>query len=113
MLGNYALLAGSYTAQNQYMGGNIALGSSAEIFGSVLAGNMYTSGGSTTIHGTITALSLGSQEHAAGGSTTLDLTDLPAGYIPTIKPCHLEGTCPTIPPSGENGTVEVYWSRYL
>lgn len=113
VLGNYALLAGSYNAQNQYMGGNIALGSSAEIFGSVLAGNMYTSGGSTTIHGTITALSLGSQGHAAGGSTTLDLTDLPAGYIPTIKPCHLEGTCPTIPTSGENGKVEVYWSRYL
>jgi len=112
-LGNFALLAGSFDAQGRYVGGNIALGSSAEIFGSVLAGNMYTSGGSTTIHGTITALSQGTASHAAGGSTTLDLTDLPAGYIPTIKPCELEGTCPTIPTSGQDGKVWVYWSRYL
>ena len=113
VIGNYALLAGSYDGANHYVGGNIVLGSSSEIFGSVLSGNLYSSGGSTTIHGTVTALSQGDASHAAGGSTTLDLRGLPEGYTPAVQPCELDGSCPAVPSTGSGIGVQVRWARYL
>lgn len=113
-LGHYALLAGSYNAGGQYQGGNISLGSSVNVFGAVLAGNLFSSGGSTTIRGAVTALGQGSvPSHAAGGSTTLDLRGLPTGYTPTPAPCQLTGTCPGATPGDPAMAVRVHWSRYL
>lgn len=116
VIGHYALLAGSYDADGSYIGGDISLGTSAEIFGSVLSGNLYSSGGSTRIHGSVTALSQGDGTHQAGGSTTIDLRELPEGYLPIIDPCALAGTCTE---EEDDGTTEtgfratVRWSRYL
>ena len=91
----------------------IVLGSSNNIFGSLLAGDLYRSGGSTTVHGSITALSLGVGEHAAGGSTTIDLRDLPEGFVPIIDPCKLNGTCATAPTGTTEFKAAVHWTRYL
>lgn len=114
VIGNYALLAGSYDASGHYVGGDIVLGSSNQIYGSVMSGNLYASGGSTTIHGTITALSQGDASHAAGGSTTIDLRSLPEGYTPTVDPCELDGSCPDTPAPATGGArASVLWSRYL
>lgn len=106
-LGNYAMLAGSRSDENyadlaSYVGGNITLGSSAYIYGSVKAGNEFTSGGSTTVHGYVTALAQGTAaNNSMGGSTTFDLRNLPK----------------TMDPGGEstdpNAQVQVQWSRYL
>lgn len=106
-LGNYAMLAGSRSDENyadlaSYVGGNITLGSSAYIYGSVKAGNEFTSGGSTTVHGYVTALAHGTAaKNSMGGSTTFDLRNLPK----------------TMDPGGEstdpNAQVQVQWSRYL
>ena len=113
VMGNYALLAGSYDVNDHYVGGMIVLGSSNNIFGSLLAGDLYRSGGSTTVHGSITALSLGVGEHAAGGSTTIDLRDLPEGFVPIIDPCKLNGTCATAPTGTTEFKAAVHWTRYL
>ncbi|MCD9004675.1 FapA family protein [Luteimonas sp. XNQY3] len=113
-IGNYALLAGSYGEDGRYQGGDIRLGASNRIFGSVLSGNLYASGGSTTIHGTITALSQGEATHAAGGSTTINLIDLPDTFVPAPPACALTGTCVEETPTG-SGAVDarVMWTRYL
>ena len=113
VIGNYALLAGSYATNGNYVGGNIVLGASNEIYGSVLAGNSYGSGGSTTIRGSITALSQGSGSHYGAGSTTIDLRDLPTGYEPIIDPCKLNGTCATAPTGTTEFKAAVHWTRYL
>ena len=113
VIGNYALLAGSYAPDGNYVGGNIVLGASNEIYGSVLAGNSYGSGGSTTIRGSITALSQGSGSHYGAGSTTIDLRDLPTGYEPIIDPCKLNGTCATAPTGTTEFKAAVHWTRYL
>ena len=113
VIGNYALLAGSYATNGNYVGGNIVLGASNKIYGSVLAGNSYGSGGSTTIRGSITALSQGSGSHYGAGSTTIDLRDLPTGYEPIIDPCKLNGTCATAPTGTTEFKAAVHWTRYL
>ena len=113
IIGHYALLAGSYDLSHSYVGGNITLGSGNEIFGSVLSGNSYSSGGSTTIHGSITALSLGEGGHSGGGSTTIDLTNLPDGYEPIPDPCKLDGSCATSPTSSTEFKAMIHWTRYL
>lgn len=116
-LGNYAMLAGSRSDENyadlaSYVGGNITLGSSAYIYGSVKAGNEFTSGGSTTVHGYVTALAQGTAaKNSMGGSTTFDLRNLPKTMDPG-------GGKPGTPGTGgestdPNAQVQVQWSRYL
>lgn len=116
-LGNYAMMAGSrnddnYTDQAGYIGGNIALGSSVNIYGSIKAGNEFSSGGSTTVRGFVTALALGSVfKNSMGGSTTFDLRSLPK----TLQP---GGGKPGTPGTGggstnPNAQVQLKWSRYL
>ncbi|WP_377004265.1 hypothetical protein [Coralloluteibacterium thermophilus] len=113
-LGHYALLAGSYDAAGRYVGGDVVLGASNRIFGSLLAGNRYSSGGDSTIHGSISALSLSVAAHRMSGSTTIDLRNLPTGYRPIVPPCAATGTCPE-PPAAEPDAFEaaVLWTRYL
>lgn len=113
VLGHYALLAGSYDAEGRYNGGNIALGSSVNVFGSVLAGNLYSSGGSTTIRGSVTALAQGGGNHGAGGSTTIDLRGMPLGYDPLPQPCQLTGSCGGEEEAQPATPAQVRWSRYL
>lgn len=115
-LGQYALLAGSYDADGAYRGGTITLGNSVNVFGSVLAGNRFSSGGSTTIRGSVTALAQGSVSHSATGSTTIDLRGMPLGFDPTPDPCELDGGCGAGAPGAPAQPAipaQVRWSRYL
>ena len=106
-IGNYALMAGSCTEGDcsRYTGGNIALGASNKIHGNVLAGNVFSSGGSTTVNGYITSLGLGNtSNNSQGGSTTVDISDLPPGFTPSSGSLNE-------PPQARS--IQVRWSRYL
>lgn len=114
-LGEYALLAGSYKSteyegEASYFGGNVTLGSSVELFGNIKSGNEINSGGNTTIHGIITALALGKKfkNNSMGGSTTIDLRDLPSTFTESWQ-----GKPGTPATPGESDGVQLKWSRYL
>ncbi|TIC79591.1 DUF342 domain-containing protein [Crenobacter intestini] len=80
--GNIAYLAGHYQ-DSRYIGGNITLGSSNTVHGNVMAGNRLNSGGSTVIKGYVTVASQGAaSSNNWGGSTTIDLTNLPDSFKP-------------------------------
>lgn len=106
-LTNFAYMAGSLNGE-QYQGGDITLGSSTLAFGSVLAGDTYNSGGSTTIFGYVTALGQASvSAHQMGGSTRIIVDVLPPTYVPM-------GSISLWPPSAPgSGTLSILWSRYL
>ncbi|WP_313517380.1 hypothetical protein [Pseudomonas sp.] len=113
-IGNIGLLAGGYV-DGVYSGGVINLGASTEIFGSVIAGDTLLTGGSSTVHGYVTAAGLGnSTSNDWTGSLTIDLTNLPAGYDPGGVPDM--GNC-TSNCDGSSGSTaasaELLWSRYL
>ena len=109
--GDYAFMAGSRADDNfddiaSYQGGNITLGSSSKVYGNVRAGNEFSSGGNTTIHGFVSALALGSKvANSLGGSTTFDLRNLP-------KTFKLQGPGGSEEAGGPGG-VRLKWSRYL
>lgn len=105
---NYALLAGG-AVNGIYSGGNISLGSSNTIYGSVLAGNQLTTGGSTVVNGYVTAAGNGSSvTNSLGGSTTINLTALPPAYQPGAGLPSTGGGAST-----STNNVQVFWSRYL
>ncbi|WP_314409509.1 hypothetical protein [Pseudomonas kuykendallii] len=113
-VGNIGLLAGGYI-NGAYSGGIINLGASTEVFGSVIAGDTLLTSGNSTVHGYVTAAGLGSStSNDWGGSLTIDLTNLPAGYnpggIPDMDNC--TSNC-----DGGHGSAaasaELLWSRYL
>jgi hypothetical protein len=107
-LTNFAYMAGSLNGQ-QYEGGDITLGASTLAFGSVLAGDTYNSGGSTTIFGYVTALGQASTSaHQMGGSTRIIVDVLPTNYVPM-------GGISLFPSGGAtgSGTLSVLWTRYL
>ncbi|WP_019606376.1 hypothetical protein [Teredinibacter turnerae] len=117
-IGNIGMLAGGYSPADQttYQGGNITLGASTEIFGTVMAGNYLFTGGDTEVHGYINANGLGAEgdggdANRLGGSTTVDLTNLPPSFNPIEIPNMGGGggACNT----SENDVSRVYWSRYL
>lgn len=117
-LGNYAMMAGSRSDDRfddlaNYVGGNITVGASVELFGSVQAGNEFTSGGSTTVHGYVAALALGTaRQNSMGGSTTFDLRNLPKTLNPGgAKPVEPGGGGKD--PGSTDAQVRVKWSRYL
>lgn len=109
-LGNYALMAGScdpdYPSECRYQGGNIATGASSIIRGAIKAGNEFRSGGSSTVHGYISALALGVERDnsSMGGSTTITLTNLPEGYDPSGGGGG---------GGGGDASALILWSRYL
>lgn len=110
-IGNYALMAGSCEAGSckPYVGGDIQTGASGDIFGAIKAGNLFTSSGSTTVHGYITALAQRTTTiHSMGASTTIDLRDLPPGYDPKAN-----STRPGSGEAGASGSMDIRWSRYL
>lgn len=111
-LGSYAYMAGSFSGStydaSSYVGGNVTLGSSNNVFGYVLAGNAFTSTGSSTIKGYISAQGLGVANAAQttkfstlGASTKIDATSLPSTLTTT-----------TTTGSG-NATVALKYARYL
>lgn len=107
-IGNYALMAGSCvdTDCTQYKGGNIALSASNNIYGNVLAGNVFNSGGSTTVYGYITSLGLGNSSiNSQGGSTTINLKNLPPNF--KTKSGQLDTS------TSSERFIQVRWSRYL
>lgn len=112
-LGNIGLLAGGYNPDSTtkvFSGGNITLGNSAKVYGTVIAGNLLNTGGSTEIYGYISAAGLVQDPDASnnlGNSTTLDLRDLPAGYNPSEIPNMGSSS------GGNTTTVTVQWTRYL
>ncbi|MBO3275252.1 hypothetical protein [Pseudomonas schmalbachii] len=117
-LGNVALLAGSYVG-DAFSGGIITLGSSTEIYGSVVAGDFLNTGGSTRINGYITAAkqSNSTSRNSWGGSTTIDLQNLPPSFNPCSLP-DMSGNEPCgngcEPGDGNQSTVAtLQWSRYL
>ncbi|WP_428311046.1 hypothetical protein [Hydrocarboniphaga sp.] len=110
-LGNIAFVAGGYKA-GLFVGGNITLGASTKTWGTVIAGNLFNSGGSTTVYGYVAAAGQGTLSgvpNLLSGSTTIDLTSLPATYSPTTLPC-MSGCTPA---AASTGDASVLWSRYL
>jgi len=108
-IGNVALVAGGYLNGN-YVGGDISVGASNEIYGSVIAGNLLSTTGNTTIVGRIQVAN-----HRGGttatttwtGSTTIDLRNLPPGFDPTQTPC-MSTSCQPVTP-----IAKTFWTRYL
>lgn len=116
-LGNIGILAGGYDpsdsanvpTKTKYTGGLINLGASNYIYGTVLSGDILKTGGATYIFGYISAagLQLSEDINNLGGSTSVDLRNLPAGYNPNEIP-NMEEVA-----GGNTTTVTVLWSRYL
>ena len=114
-LGNIALLAGGYNPADNtdstntvYSGGYVNLTAGNRIYGTVLAGNLLGTSGSTYIYGYVSAAGLRNldvEENTMGGSTTIDLTGVPAGSDPGLVP-DMSGV------TAESSSV-VLWSRYL
>lgn len=115
-LGNFVFIAGSFTGtydKSTYLGGNISTGASTELFGSVKAGNEFTSAGDTTIHGYITALALGMKvNNAMTARTTIKLKGLPPTYSPSGGNSTSGGGAPGTGGGGTSG-ISILWSRYL
>lgn len=116
-VGNIAVAAGGYdpSLANVYDGGNISLDAANDIYGSVLAGSILNTKGSTTVHGYITSAALSptdkiSMNNDLGGSTTIDLMNLPSSYNPTQIP-DMSDQAGQNNQSGERS--KVLWSRYL
>jgi hypothetical protein len=111
-VGNFAFMAGSWPGtthtQASYVGGNITIGASSVIHGSIKAGNEFASGGSTTITGSVNALALGLVvQNSMGGSTTFDLTQFPPTFDMTGGGS--SGGSSGTTPAG----VSIQWARYL
>lgn len=117
-LGNIGILAGGYnpdatanaTTNTEYSGGLISLGAENSVYGTVLAGDILkTVGGDTKIYGYISAagLQLSTDINDLGGSTKIDLMNLPEGYKPEEIP-NMDDSV-----GGNTTTVTVLWSRYL
>ncbi|BCD96703.1 hypothetical protein [Marinagarivorans cellulosilyticus] len=116
-IGNIALASGGTPpGESTYAGGIINLGSSNEINGTLLAGENLITHGSTTVRGYITAASEsgkkpGLDNNTLGGSTTIDLENLPEGYDPSTVP-PMEPVDPDDDSQGK-GFSKIIWARYL
>ena len=116
-LGNIALLAGGNNPNTggAYEGGDITLGASTEIFGTILAGNYLFTEGSTTVHGYVSASGSGAeivgQGNELGSSTTIDLTGLPETYNPEFIPEMGQVSSCEVP--GDSTIARTFWTKYL
>lgn len=111
-LGNVGYLAGSFT-NSVFSGGVITLGASSNVYGSIVAGDVFLTEGSSTVHGYVTAAAQGNTTaNNWGGSTLIDTSDLPDSYTPgtTTPP---DTTCTTNCTGSTATTVAVKWTRYL
>lgn len=90
--GNIGLLAGGYdTTAGTYVGGNVTLGASNEIFGAILAGQHLNTGGSTVIAGATYAAGQGGStaqpSNQMSGSTTINPNGGSSAFNPGVVPC--------------------------
>lgn len=101
--GNIAFGAGGLVGK-VYSGGKIDLSASNDIYGSVLAGDILLTGGSTTVHGYVSAGRQGnsSGNSTLGASTKIDLRNLPSGFNPGE----------TGASAGAPMSAALLWSRY-
>lgn len=114
--GNIALAAGGYPPPSTtYVGGNIALAGSNEVYGSVLAGNAFqTDYGNTNIFGYVVAANMSESDtlsNLLNGSTQVNLSSFPATYNPTEVPGM--GGAGGGGGGAETTTAKVLWSKYL
>lgn len=81
--GNIAFGAGSKVGTT-YVGGKVDLTAANHVYGSVLAGDILSTGGNTVIHGFVSAADMGvnTGNNTIGANTKIDLTFLPAGFKP-------------------------------
>lgn len=116
-LGNYALLAGSVDPSDNttYVGGNITLGASTVVYGSVMAGNQVQSSGATTVYGYVSALGEGSTTtNSLSGSTSIILDNLPSTYTASsTSPTSSSSSSDSTGSSTTTVTPTVLWTRYL
>jgi hypothetical protein len=113
-IGNVALLAGGYV-NGVFSGGNITVGASSVVNGSVLAGNDLNTGGSTTINGYITSAAENTSDTnpvSLSGATLLNFSQLPSTYNPGSVPC-MQNCAATNQNGSANNTSVIQWSRYL
>ncbi|AUN96159.1 hypothetical protein C0099_15150 [Pseudazoarcus pumilus] len=113
-LANVAFIAGGYRS-GTYEGGNIALGASNQVFGSVIAGGLLTTGGSTNVVGSIEIANMAGSASPTNwsGSTTIDLRNLPDGFDPDPG-CLVDCPQPEDPEDpGGSLPWQVFWTRYL
>lgn len=113
-IGNVALLAGGYVNET-FSGGNINVGASSVINGSVLAGNQVNTGGSTTINGSITSAAENTSDTSPvtlSGATLLNYSQLPGTYHPGTVPC-MKNCAATSTPGGSTNQSVIQWTRYL
>lgn len=112
-LGNVGYLDGSFT-NGVFSGGAITLGASSVVYGSIVAGDVFLTEGSSTVHGYVTAAAQGATPaNAWGGSTLIDLSNLPDTYVPGQIPSGGQSTCTTNCTGSTGTTVAVKWTRYL
>lgn len=101
-IANIALLSGGLKSNGQFVGGNVLLGSSNEIYGSVLAGQYLNTSGSTVVAGSTYSAAQGGSttrnSNQQGGSTTIKVPAGSGAYDPGTTPC-MSG-CST--PSADN-----------
>ncbi|MCE7031171.1 FapA family protein [Lysobacter sp. GX 14042] len=115
-LGNIAYVAGA-VRPGGFVGGDISLGASTRADGAVLAGNLLSTGGSTTLNGRIVSAAQRAKSGDAvkmGGSTAMNLGSGSHDYEPGATPCMVN--CEPEPPPGEateGNTASIQWSRYL
>jgi len=104
LLGNVVFLAGGYVG-NVFSGGTVDLSASNDTYGNVWAADVLKTGGSTTIHGSVTTAhqSGGSSSNEFGAKTIFDLTKLPNSFTPGA---------PLVAPTSSNSSAVVLWTHY-
>lgn len=116
--GNIAIAAGGYNPEKggEYSGGNIELATNNEVYGAVLAGGTLKTGGSTKVYGHVLAAVQGErglEENKLGGNTTIDLSDTPDTYDPSIIPDMAPPCITGCEPEDFSERSKLLWSRYL
>lgn len=123
-------LAGTTTTevitQQPYTGGDIQLAADNVVFGSLLAGNMLKTEGTSTIYGYVVSSALARTPSTSGGSTlndgglglTQNLLSAATNIDHSIQPQYYEGksvpgAATGAPPSNTGNDVRVLRSRYL
>ena len=116
-LGTIAMAAGGYHPSDpvNYVGGDITLGSSSEVVGSVFAGNNLFTGGDVDIRGLVSASSDGDQSgvqngNVFSGKTVIDLQPDGQHYDPTDVPIE-DGEF--VLPAPDGALAKLHWVKYL
>ncbi len=102
-VGNLSLVAGGIV-NGVFSGGNITLGASSEVYGAILAGQYFSTGGATTVAGFTFAgkQGTGTGSNALGGSTKIVQNGGSQYYDPGTLPC-------TVNCSSGNAANNIIW----